>query len=667
MVPDLLRSSRPFSWVNTALPFAAVAWAVHPRWTFSLVLGMLYFLAPYNLLLYGINDLFDYESDRRNPRKGGSIEGGLVPPSHSTALLVTVAALNVPLLIVLSVRGGWITGVLLVVTVGVALAYSAPPLRTKEIPGLDSITSSLHFVLPAIVGGVLVSRSLQPLPWQFLVAFFLWGIGSHALGAIQDVRYDREAGIGSIAVGLGENATARFSCAAYTAATILVAAAGGLAIIAAMALVPYVLLAGSCLGENSVEQSRRAWRGFLGMNLLVGFILTQLLLHVWHAGDTSGLTVLAIGALTGVGFALVNTIAAELSMRVGSTEGESGRESVSVIVPVRDEAHHIEACLQAIRAQRYAGPVEILVVDDGSTDNTADIARSALGTDGRVVAAGEKPGGWTGKCWAAQVGAARTDGEILIFVDADTLLEPSALGVLVRELKIQGGGLVSLLTRYVMASLAERALVPAFVMVQLGFVPIALMNRRRGQPPLPALAYGPCMAAWRADYVAAGGHRAISASDREDVDMGRLMARGGYPVRLLRGANLAATRHYRTIGEVAGCWRRTYYAYGGHSLALALFGMLGSAFVFLAPLLLPFLAFAQGDREALAISLIALAGLVCLRVVIAVRERQPLSTILWHPITWLCVPVFQARSIADGIRGRPPQWRGRRLVAEVSS
>lgn len=661
MRAELWRASRPFSWINTALPFLAMAWSVRRGLSPSIVLGAIYFLAPYNLLLYGVNDLYDYESDRLNPRKGGAIEGGLVSPSRGHHLWPAVAVTNLPFLLAL----GWLSGMAAVcaleVTALVALAYSMPPLRTKVVPFLDSATSSLHFVLPAVCGGIVAGASVVELPWRLLLAFFLWGMASHAMGAIQDVRCDREAGIGSVAVALGHRTTALFSLCGYGAAVLLLLFQGGAALIPAAALLPYVLLAASCLSGDPERQARRAWRGFLGLNLLTGFIITQVLLHVWGVGAMTVLELLAWGSALGVLAVLVHVLANERAMR-RMAPPPTRWPSVSVIIPVRNEVHTIGACLKSVRSQRYEGTWEVIVVDDGSDDGTAAAAYAALRAGDRILQPGPAPSSWTGKCWAAHHGAQAAQGELLVFLDADTTLEPLALQALAREVE-STGGLLSLLTRYRMDGWAERAFMPAFVHMQLCFLPIAWMNASR---PSLAYAYGPCMATSRRDYKASGGHAAIRASDREDVDLARSMREAGYRVRFLRGADLASTRHYRNLGEIAGCWRRTYYAYGGNSLAVALLGVLGISVLFLLPLVLPPFALGLDDSSALVGSLMGITGLLALRLTLIRRERQPLYTILWHPVTWLGTLVFQGLGVADGLRGLPPRWRGRTLPAEAA-
>ena len=574
-VGELLRASRPFSWINTALPCLACGIAVG-RPTLALLVGTVYFLAPYNLLLYGVNDSFDYESDRRNPRKGGAVEGGLVPPSRRRFLWGAIVATNLPFLVVLASLSGVVIVGALLLTVAVALVYSVPPLRTKERAGLDSVTSALHFVLPTACGALLAGATVSGLPWVFLAAFLCWGIASQALGAIQDVEYDRAAGIGSIAVTLGGRPTAVLSLLFYVAAAVLVASVGGLAVAAAVALLPYPLLAASCLAGDTAQQSRRAWKGFLGMNLLSGFLITQVLLRAWGVGRVTLPEILAwgsaAGALSLLGIFTVNRLVMRRRLAPATLD------RVSVVIPVRDEETRIAACLAAL--PRGA---EVIVVDDGSTDSTAAIAAATLGVRGLVVPAGARPDGWTGKCWAAWRGAQRATREVVVFLDADTRLAPGALEVAAGE--AAAGGLVSFLTRYEMPTPAERALMPAFALMQLAIWPLALLP----------LAYGPFMAARRDEYLAAGGHRAIAGSLCEDLDLARLFAGAGRPVRMLRGADLGATRHYDSAASVTAAWRRMFYAYGGNSLAVALAGLAGLGTVFLLPPVMLAVAWLDGD------------------------------------------------------------------------
>jgi cellulose synthase/poly-beta-1,6-N-acetylglucosamine synthase-like glycosyltransferase len=337
-----------------------------------------------------------------------------------------------------------------------------------------------------------------------------------------------------------------------------------------------------------------------------------------------------------------------------------------VIVPVRNEQGRIGDCLRALLQQAYPGALELIVVDDSSEDRSREESAAALGSRGRLLEAGPKPEGWTGKCWAAERGFQHSSGELVAFVDADTTLAPSALAETVGALLARGAAMVSLLTRYSMATASERALLPAFTIMQSCWLPISIQARVGRRLSWLTYAFGPCMVLTRSAYQSSGGHRGISSSQREDLALARAVAAKAGPVYLLKGSDLAQSRHYTSRAEVRSAWRRTYYPYSGHSLPVALAGLAGIAVVQLLPLLLPVLALTSRSSAVVAGSLVALAGLICLRVLVARWEGHPYSTILWHPVTWVLTLWFQLGSIGDGLRGRRPVWRGRALGAEVA-
>jgi 4-hydroxybenzoate polyprenyltransferase len=282
----LFLSSRPLSWVNTAFPFAA-AYVLTAGVDLTLVIGTLYFLIPYNLAMYGINDVFDYESDLRNPRKGG-VEGAMLDRRMHRPILIAAAVTNVPFLVYLVVVGSPLSWLVLAVSVFAVIAYSAKGLRFKEKPFLDSITSSTHFISPAVYGLVLGSAVsgaavFGPQLFAVLAAFFLWGIASHAFGAVQDVIADREGGISSVATVIGGRATVRLSVVAYLAAGILLLFAAWPGPLAAVLTLPYAI---SCalywnVTDAAAESANRGWRRFLWLNFATGFFVTMLL--IWWA------------------------------------------------------------------------------------------------------------------------------------------------------------------------------------------------------------------------------------------------------------------------------------------------------------------------------------------------------------------------------------------------
>jgi 4-hydroxybenzoate polyprenyltransferase len=277
----LFVSSRPLSWVNTAFPFAAAYLIAHGSIDVVFVVGTIYFLIPYNLAMYGINDVFDYESDLRNPRKGG-VEGALLDRRMHRPTIVAALVTNVPFLVYLAIVGSPLSWLVLAVSVFAVIAYSAPVLRFKERPFLDSLTSSTHFVSPAVYGLVLAGAVFVPQLWFLLAAFFLWGVASHAFGAVQDVVADREGDIASIATVIGAKATVRLSVLAYLAAGILLLFTTWPGPLGAILALPYAI---SCAPYWSVSDAdaataNRGWKRFLVLNFVTGFLVTLLL--IWY-------------------------------------------------------------------------------------------------------------------------------------------------------------------------------------------------------------------------------------------------------------------------------------------------------------------------------------------------------------------------------------------------
>lgn len=278
----LLLSSRPLSWVNTAYPFAAAYLLTAREIDVAWVVGTLYFLVPYNLAMYGINDVFDYESDLRNPRKGG-VEGAVLDRTMHAVTLRAAIGTNVPFLAALVLLGNPLSWLVLAVSIFAVVAYSAPGLRFKERPFLDSATSSTHFVSPAVYGLVLAQAQFTPALWALLGAFFLWGVASHAFGAVQDVVADRAGGIGSVATVIGAKATVRFAIAAYLLAGSLLLFTPWPGPLAALLALPYAvnILPFASVSDADSEQAHRGWERFLWLNYVTGFFVTMLL--IWYA------------------------------------------------------------------------------------------------------------------------------------------------------------------------------------------------------------------------------------------------------------------------------------------------------------------------------------------------------------------------------------------------
>ena len=271
--------SRPVSWLNTAYPFAAGYLLVERSVDARFVIGTLFFLIPYNLVMYGINDVFDYESDIRNPRKGG-IEGAAAARALHRPIVIASALTALPFLAALLLLGNLAANLTLLAVMFFVLAYSVPGLRFKERPFLDSFTSSTHFTGPLVYA--LVLTGFPAAAWSAIIAFFCWGMASHAFGAVQDIIPDREGRLSSIATVLGASATVRFAAGLYLVSGLVLvwyglpaALYGLIALLYIINIWPYLSVT-----DDASDTSNKAWRRFIYLNLIAGFTLTMLLIYL---------------------------------------------------------------------------------------------------------------------------------------------------------------------------------------------------------------------------------------------------------------------------------------------------------------------------------------------------------------------------------------------------
>ena len=271
--------SRPISWPNTAFPFAAGYLISGGSVDTLFIVATFYFLIPYNLLMYGINDVFDYESDMQNPRKGG-IEGAREQKAFHPVIIWVAVTSNIPFVCYMLLAGTYVSGVILLLTIFFVIAYSVAKLRFKEIPILDSVTSSIHFVGPLIFALSLFGFSIEQLP--YVLAFFLWGMASHAFGAIQDIIPDREGKISSIATVFGARRTVWFVFILYAISTVLIASQGVPGLVVGCTGILYMINVLPYLFIDDTTSSRvnTAWRRFIWLNLFTGFIITMTLIYV---------------------------------------------------------------------------------------------------------------------------------------------------------------------------------------------------------------------------------------------------------------------------------------------------------------------------------------------------------------------------------------------------
>ena len=326
-------------------------------------------------------------------------------------------------------------------------------------------------------------------------------------------------------------------------------------------------------------------------------------------------------------------------------------ERVAVLLPLRDEADRVEACLTALLEQEGC---EIHVLDDGSTDGTASLVRKIGGDRVRLHTGARLPAGWLGKPHACQqLAEAAGDVDVLVFVDADVVLAPGAVTSAVALLRRAG---VTLLSPYPRITGAGRLVQPLLQWSWLTFLPLRAMERS----PRPSLAAagGQWLVADRAGYFRAGGHAAVRDDILEDIGLARAVKRAGGRIALADGSRFATCRMYRTWPELTAGYAKSLWAsFGSRSGAGAVVVLL--LILYATPPLTTAALLAAGHLEPASIAAAAyLLGVAGRAVTARATGGRTWPDALAHPASIVVFAWLVARSFRLHRRGALT-WRGR--------
>ncbi len=332
----------------------------------------------------------------------------------------------------------------------------------------------------------------------------------------------------------------------------------------------------------------------------------------------------------------------------------AGRPQLSVLIPARNEEANIGDAVTAVLASKDVD-LEIIVMDDGSTDSTRAILDAIDDSRVRVADGGGLPPGWSGKQHACAALARLARHDVLVFVDADVRLAPDALNRMAGFLEREKLALASGFPRQVTRSWSEILLLPLIYFVLLGYLPIGRM-KRSAAPSLGA-GCGQLFIARAKEYALAGGHGAIRASLHDGLMLPRAFRRAGFMTGLFDASSFATCRMYANVAQV---WE----------------GLTKNATEGMAkPLALPVWTVILGGGAVLPLSCVALAptppaiaALACgvgIRLVLAWRFGQPVVSALLHPLGVAALLFLQWAALMRAAFGRPATWRGRAYTAQT--
>jgi chlorobactene glucosyltransferase len=325
---------------------------------------------------------------------------------------------------------------------------------------------------------------------------------------------------------------------------------------------------------------------------------------------------------------------------------------VSIIIPARNEALNLPRLLRSLTALNHPD-YEVLVVDDGSTDQTAAIARSFADSGVRLVQSAGPPPGWTGKNYACWLGAHQTSKPWLLFTDADTTHAPESLGAALTFALEHRAAALSLFTRQECRGFWERLLLPfAYQQYFLGVRP-----RQINGPAGPALANGQYFLIRRDAYQAAGGHAASAGTIIDDVALaGRLKAKGFVPLAC-RGERFVEVRMYTGLGAIAEGFTKNSYAFVREQRATGPLVALSTASA--ASVLPALLSLLVGKRKRGAVALAAYAAQTAGMVFWTRLFGVPLRYALLAPLAAVIFMGIALRSATRTITGQAVTWKGR--------
>jgi hypothetical protein len=320
---------------------------------------------------------------------------------------------------------------------------------------------------------------------------------------------------------------------------------------------------------------------------------------------------------------------------------------VSILVPARNEERNIAACLDAALASQGV-EVEVVVMDDGSSDMTRSIVRALAARDRRVrlERAPPLPPGWTGKVHACARLAEAARGTHLLFIDADVRLAPDAAARMAGHATRVGAAMVTGVPRQVIGSLGEAVTVPMINFLLFCYLPGG--GRAFTQRPELAAACGQLVLVERGAYVAAGGHEAVKGVLHDGLALARRMRAQGMATEIVEGADLATCRMYASFAQSWAGFIKNAREGMATPTGLPIWTvMLAGAHLW------PFFFLPGG------VALLTIALGLALRAAVTLRVREPWWTIPLHPVAVTVALAIQWTALVRGLLGKSEGWKGR--------
>ena len=336
----------------------------------------------------------------------------------------------------------------------------------------------------------------------------------------------------------------------------------------------------------------------------------------------------------------------------------------SVLVPARNEEQNIGNCVRGLLAQDYPD-FQVIILDDNSTDRTWEILQQFANNDGRLklLKGTPLPEDWLGKHWACHQLAEASDGEYLLFADADTVHEPGMLKQSASAMVTEKADLISALPFQSVVSWSEKLTIPAFYMGLLCGVPLELTKLTRN--PLLFAALGQFMIFSRKAYQATGGYAAVKQNIVDDIAIGRRVHAMGMRYRLIDGCGGVSCRMYRGLEQTwKGLTKSTFATFNFDPVLLLLMYLLVIMVLVEPPVLLLISLFSPIQQLTVIITVLAVLLSLLLFAVCYRRFRFPLYLVFVYPASAVFMTVIAFASMVLTLQGKA-LWKGRSMPKSV--
>jgi chlorobactene glucosyltransferase len=373
--------------------------------------------------------------------------------------------------------------------------------------------------------------------------------------------------------------------------------------------------------------------------------------------------------LWGIGIFLTALLLIEISnsialRRIESFSKPNSGPLVSILIPARNEEFNIRKCVNSVLAQNYSD-FELIVLDDNSTDSTSQILAKIAGSNARLrLIRGEKlPSGWTGKNWACHQLSVSATGDILLFMDADTYMLPTALNATVGALQDNQIGLLSALPSEETGTWGEKLIVPIIHWAIFCIMPLMLAFKKR--IPAISVSHGQYMCFTREAYDRIGGHAAVRNRVVEDKEITRLIVKAGIKWRLFDGSNILGCRMYRTSKEASEGLIKNLFPFFGYNIPYFIFVWVWLLIVFWQPVvtLILLAAGVNIDIKYIIPSFVNLGLSLVIWGIFYWRFKFPFYLTFLYPVTQIVTSTVAMCSMVRNLKGTAA-WKGRVLTRQ---